>query len=613
VHDPSHVRLAGSTLRRVPGRAAHAFAAVVFASTVLAAPGAPVVGGGRTFYVDGAHGRDGGGGRSWQAAFKTIGRAFGADLVPGDRVLIRAGLYRERPTITRAGTPDKRIVVAGEGEVIVDASSPVTGWQLVSGQVYRARPGFPVIAVVVDDRPLLPAPSPQALAEGRFHVDTATGDLYVWCPGGGDPKTRDVGVVKDDEYEAGLTLKESSHVTIQGLTVRFAGGDGFSVLGDDVRIEGCRVRFNGKSGIGVFGYGKVASAGVQILRNDIYHNMLRNWPRGRYKWGGWASGVNATSPGILCEGNRVYRNGGEGLLAYGGKGGTVIRDNVVFDNWSVNIYVDNQPHAVVTNNLVYCHPPDPHDLSNNGDPEPGDNKSLRRLRPEGIMTADEKYNLEPPANLQDVTIANNVIVNCRRGIAHYAQARGSGLKEVRVLHNTIVVPPVVLPVEHEICGISIPWNDGNNRGSVYRNNIVYASHRATCVLAGGQAPRDRDAFEGTSLDHNLWYHAGSAKPIHWGPGYESVYDMSYEGWKGLPGAPHGAGDVVADPRLRAVATLEEALDKRPADASSPAVDAGVDAGVKEDFSHGPRPVNGRFDMGAFELGATPPAPPGPTR
>ena len=568
-----------------------------------------------TFYVDGAKGDDGNDGRSAETAFRTLARAVAessAPVGPGDRVLVKAGVYRERIAIRKRGLPGAPIVVsaAGDGEVIVDASAPVTGWTAVTGQVYRARPGFKVTAVVVDNQPLLPEPDIASLVEGRFHLDGA-GDLYVWCPGGGSPEGHDLGVVRDDEYQEGVALSDASDVTLYGLTVRFAGGNGISVLGDRVRIEKCRALFNGKAGISVFAYGSTPSANVALVGNEMYHNVLRNWPRGRYKWGGWAMGaVSHGTPGILFEGNVSHRNGGEGLGAYAGRGGSVFRNNVVYDNWSVNIYVDNQPHAVVENNLVYCHTPDPEDLHGNGDPDPSDEKSLRRLRAEGIMTADEKYSLNPPANLSDVLVANNLVLNCRRGFDHYAQAPGSGLKKVRILHNTIVVPDADGPGEAYV-GIRLPWNDGNNADSVVENNVVYATFRSAYLLSGGPDVSAADAFVGLRMGHNLWFHARSTRPFHWGPeGPKS--DLSHADWAALPGTSHADGDITDDPRLRDAKSFSPA-DLAPVDASSPAVDHGTDAGIAMDYAHGRRPAGAGFDMGALELpaaGGPGGAPPG---
>jgi hypothetical protein len=561
---------------------------------------------GRTWYVDAVHGDDVRDGTSEPQAFRTLGRALSdrGSLKAGDTVRMKAGLYRERVRAQRSGNPDRpiRIQAFGNGEVVLDGSAEVTGWTLASGEIYRARIGWKPTAVVVDGRPLIPEASETTLAEGRFAYDAAAGSLAVWCPGGGSPASRTVGVVADDDQQIALFLDHASHVVVEGLSVRFAGGSGIAITGDDVRIERCNVGWNGKHGIVVFSWGDVAAADARIVRNEIHHNMLRNWPRGRYKWGGWGTGASSQgTPGAVFEGNVVYRNNGEGLLAYLGKGGTVFRGNVVHDNWSVNIYVDNQPNARIEGNFIYAEPPDPRDLTNNGDDKPGDGVCMKRLRPTGIMTADEKYGPNPTARLSDVTIANNVVVNCLRGINHYGQAPGSGLKNVKVLHNTIVVPDKQLPGEPPATGIAIPYNGGNNAGSVYRNNIVYATNPETMLL-WSDATSSVEKFLGLQMDHNLWFHATRAKPFHWGEdGRRGDYTLAE--WQALPGLIHGTGDVFADPLLANPGSLD-AEGERPRP-GSPAVDRGVDAGIVLDYSGAPRPANGRFDLGAFEVGSAP--------
>ncbi len=126
-------------------------------------PMAPI-GAGAVYYVDAASGNDGNNGTSEQTAFKTIGRAVNnsaAPIGPGSTVRIKAGLYRERLIITKSGTASQRIVVGayGNGPVVVDGSTAVTGWTQVSGQIYKATPGFKVRAVVVDEEPLFPEKS----------------------------------------------------------------------------------------------------------------------------------------------------------------------------------------------------------------------------------------------------------------------------------------------------------------------------------------------------------------------------------------------------------------------------------------------------------------------
>jgi hypothetical protein len=554
---------------------------------------------GRTLWVDAQRGRSGNDGLSEARPFPTIGVAMGT-LAAGDTVRVKAGLYRERFSIPRSGTPGARIVIGahGDGPVVVDASTAVGGWALVSGQVYQAPVPFVVTAVVVDDQALRPEFSVAALTAGRYYHDPAAKRIYLWIPGGGNPASHDVGVVADDAYQDGIALNNAHHVTLYGLTVRFAGGHGISVLGDGVRVEKCRLRFNGKAGVSVFGYGSTRSSGLEVIRNEVYFNVIRNWPRGRYKWGGWAMGVVSNgTPDVLYEGNVVYRNGGEGLGAYSGSGG-VIRNNVAYDNWSVNIYVDNRPNVVVEGNLVYSHTPRPQDLHNNGDDNPGDGKNLRRLRPDGILTADEKYDLTPPANLAKVTIANNVIVSCRRGISHYAQAAGSALRSVRVLHNTIVTPNELL-AEESAQALTVPWNGGHNSDSVYRNNLVLGGHPQAQLLSS-DGPPGPESFAGLTMDRNLWYHPANGKPFHWGPSGRDGFDLDHATWAALPGPPHGGGDVVADPRLGANAAGPDGGGFRPQPGSE-AIDRGTDAGVAADHCGQPRPGGRAPDIGAFEV------------
>jgi hypothetical protein len=560
-------------------------------------PAVPI-GTGRVFYVDAAAGNDVNDGLSETRAFRTIGRAVSgssAPVAPGDTVRIKAGFYREQLRINKSGTASARIAIGayGNGAVVIDASRAVTGWTLYSGQIYRAKPGFVPTAVVVDGQPLFPEFSAGALIEKRWYYNTATGDLYLWAPGGGNPASHDVGVVTDDQAQEGVFVDSASYVTLYGVTVRFAGGHGVAVIGNSVRVERSRLLFNGKHGLTANPWGSITGTNLAVVKNEVYHNFLRNWPRGRYKWGGWGSGVGSTTPNALYEGNVVHKNGGEGMLSYLAGGGLVVRDNVVYDNWSVNLYVDNEPNAVVENNYVYCHTPDAHDLYNNGDPDPSDNAALKRLRAQGVMTADEDYGVSPAANLHDVTIRNNVIVGCRQGIQHYAAAAGSGLKNVKVLNNTIVVPSAGVPGEPTFSGISIPYNNGNNSGSVYRDNVVYASGAGTYVLNGGESTAD--PFKGISVDHNLWFNTSNSRPFQWGPSYNSY---THAEWLALAGTAHGAGDIYANPQLTNVTDMTDPNTKEPT-SGSPAGGAGMNVGLTYDYNFCARSTTAPT-LGAFE-------------
>jgi hypothetical protein len=565
-------------------------------------PVAPV-GSGRIFYVDAAAGNDSANGMSEGSAFRTIGHALGVGLNPGDTVRIKAGLYRERPVLKRSGIASSRIVVGayGNGPVLIDASTPVGGWTLTSGQIFRASVAGSVTAVVVGDVPLFPEFSQAALREGSWYYDAATKQLYLWCPGGGNPASRSVGVVADDAYSDGFTVQGASYVTLYGLTVRFAGGHGISILGDYVRVEKCRTRFNGKAGINVYRYGTTTSTNAALVKNEIYHNVLRNWPRGRMKWGGWAMGaVSNGTPNCLFQGNVVYRNGGEGLGAYGAPGGAVFRDNVVYDNWSVNIYPSL--NSLSEGNFIFSHQPNTGDLYNNGDTNPADNVNLKRLRPDGVLVADEGT----PVVLDNAVIRNNVIVNCRRGFNNYhgSSAVGSGLKHIQVVHNTIVVPSAPITGEATLAGLVIPYNEGNDVGSRFSNNIVYGGHPDSYLLYRADSPASGDSFAGLTMDHNVWYHSGRNDRLHWGLDWHPAYDYTLDEWKALSGTAHGAGDAFADPLLVDTA-IDDASAARVLD-GSPALGAGAALGVDLDYGGCPRSATAPT-AGAFEAAASPTA------
>jgi hypothetical protein len=596
-------------------------------------PGEPLVtpiGSGTKYYVDDANGNDANDGRSLGTAFRTIGRAFDSHqltLMPGDTILVRGGLYRGGVVLGNAmGAPGNPIVLGpyGDGEVIIDNSPAVTGWTLHAGETYRVTPGFEPVAVVVDNQPLYRETSLAALqaapavagvpAALRYVYDSASGDLYVRVSGG-SPAGRDVGVLKDDRYGVdGITVNNSNYLTLYGLTVRFSSARGINVLGDHVRLERNKVLFNTYAGISGFGYGSTLTTDLQVVKNFAYYNMMGNWPRGRWPYGGWAAGIGlGGAPNVLFEGNISQKSGGEGILAYAGAGAT-FRNNVSLDNFSVSYYFDNRKDGVLEGNVAICHTPTLADVYNN-DLDPADEffaKNVRRLRAEGIMTADEEYSLTPPANLENVLIRNNVVIGCRRGFNHYAAATGSALKNVRFLNNTIIMPTDLLP-EHEydasggtaIAGIVIPWNGGGNTGSVFENNLVVGGYpKAFLLYSEGMPAGQTDKFLGLSLSHNLWYQPNAPSPIHWGADWSSAYDYTHTQWLALSGAAHGAGDLTGDPILVDPGT-DLVADKKP-QSGSPAVDAGIAiAEVLTDFEGLARPQGSAYDIGAFE-GSGPP-------
>jgi hypothetical protein len=556
---------------------------------------------GRNYYVDGKNGSDEGDGSSL-APWKTIGKAFdyySSRPAPGDAVLIKAGVYQEKFWIRSSGAAERPIIVGpfGDGEVIIDASGKVDGWVNYKDKIYKAPCPFKPNAVVMDEKPLFPEFSLDKVNAEKWLYDDKNKVIYVYFPQG-DPLLHDIGVISDNEYNDGVFLNNANHIVFYGITVRFAAGHGISVLGDYNRIEKCNLKFNGKAGVLIWSYGDTKGEGNLVIKNHIYHNMLRNWPRGRYKWGLWVAGGVSGSSNNQFMGNVVHKNGGEGLLTGGRTGGTIFRDNLVYDNWSVNIYIDGSPDCLVEKNFIFCSEPDAGDLYNNGDDNPADGKNFRRLRAEGIMTADESE----PASFKNATITNNFIVNCRRGITHYAKAHDSGLKDVLVAYNTIILPDALGNGE-EFIGINIPFNNGNNKNARFYDNIVYGRHPKTHLLNldTGLSILNKD-FRGVKFAHNLWFHKTNKKSFRVGPKWLDIYAFDFQGWQNkCRSIEQCTGDIYTDPQFTdANSTTVAGLTPKP---DSPAKDNAVAIeGVINDYSGNPRNDN-KPDIGAIETQA----------
>jgi len=478
---------------------------------------------GQTFYVDGKNGNDSWDGRSAElkggksGPFKTIAKAldrYSNRMRGGNTIRIKAGVYRERINVGNLqGAVDEKsrftIGPYGDGEVVIDASDT----HLLRWQPYPGNPALQQAhcdlklgklatepaAVVLDDN--FKASRPVYRLEdvkdfGQWYYDKATKMVYLHTRGN-KPEQHDILVIKKDrdnnDYGVYLT---GSYITVYGLTVRGAASYGIHSYNDFNRIENCTVKYSGKAGIKV--YGKSA----ELLRNHVYGNVMLNWPRGN-TWdtsGGWPNGMTGSSYAHIA-GNIVHDNGGEGIGSMSGAGGLIIENNISYDNWSVNIYVDGQPNDTIRRNLVYCtgvNKSEAIDLdripkwTNAG-------KIYKRMRPEGIMAGDEKATTKT-AQSANHKIYNNIVINCAKGFSYYGQSNGAGLRNFLVANNTIIMPrdPNMGGVW---VGIDLPYNNGNNVDTVIKNNVVvgFRSDTPLVNLGGGENEL------GVRLDHNLYY------------------------------------------------------------------------------------------------------------
>lgn len=190
-----------------------------------------------TYYVDIVAGRDSADGAAPERAWATLARASTADLGPGDRLLLRGG-QRHPGTLTLteqdAGTPAAPVRVGsyGGGRAVVIAG---TGSAVI---VYNAA------GIAVTDLDLVgTGPATNTGSGISFYTDLA-GDRRL------------------------------PYVRVQRLSARGFGASGVSVGGwngltgfSDVIVADVSAVGNGRAGISTFGQRKGANTGVQVIRS----------------------------------------------------------------------------------------------------------------------------------------------------------------------------------------------------------------------------------------------------------------------------------------------------------------------------------------------------------
>jgi hypothetical protein len=607
---------------------------------------------GITYYVDGTNGSDGNNGLTPTTAFKTIAKIIGIDqttfsalIAAGDTVLIRKGLYREGISLinTVSGTAAKPITFGsyGDGEVILDGSAKVGPWAKVgtTGSIWRvanpfASTEFPVM-VVVNEQALKQVPqvtfqspftnAPNAAGTtahlvGLSGVTSGSGkwfydQQFIYADmGGTDPNAADVIVQKYSQDQNHVFFYDKDYLRFKGLTIRGSGSNGVWGYGSNIIIENCDIKFNGKAAVAFL---PLSTPGTNnsVLYSRAFQNVLVNWPRGNNgyalaggSWPGavsWSGNLNA-----VAKGNVVYLNGGEGIASYGTGGGqpsgsTMFEQNVMYDNWSVNMYFDNQPNNTARNNLIFNHPIDFNPATTNFiyvGPEFPYNQLGKFSVCVGL--GDEQTSSDAVSNnytnLANTKVYNNIIAGCRTGILDYGEGPITslyhGMKNTLIANNTIIMPsnPNGFPGTGGVFGIRLQDNTAtngtnNNVGSVIANNIIVGYNNDALIFAGRTGPLlfsvGAEPLRGITLKNNVYFSA-SATPF--GSGSNSTTSYNFASWKTNAGTGQEIGSLNQNPLLQNVAHFQSSAfaryqfrNAKPA-AGSPAIGAGS---TQTDFSN----------------------------
>lgn len=230
-------------------------------------------------------------------------------------------------------------------------------------------------------------------------------------------------------------LDVSASGTAQNRLV-IAGQDavlpGVVVSGNYIVISGLEVSGSISHGILV--------KGRHIIVEDsiVHHSVTENGEVTCLGHGGWGSALKVMMGGedVIFRRNLVYENCGEGIAVTRGVK-VLVENNIVRDNFSVNIYVDNSSYTVVRDNTVYC-----------------TGIYLREQnRPAGIAVAEEFYE-GWGAQRHDNKIIGNQVSNCHSGITSWESEMPTGMEirlliEDNIVFGTIGSLPIALLTRNE--------------------------------------------------------------------------------------------------------------------------------------------------------------------
>lgn len=236
----------------------------------------------------------------------------------------------------------------------------------------------------------------------------------------------------------------------------------------NVRILDNDIHHHVRNGIYVGASTVGISHDMVISGNSVHNNVLENSVHTTD--GGWAAavGVAKTERSTVTR-NKIYNNDGEGIIALRGNYFT-ITDNEIFDNFSVELYIDNARYVTAERNFIYS---------------TGNTRYYRNgYAAAGIMVANETNADMNPSS--DNTIINNIVVGSRWGFYYGSFETGGGLKNTVVAHNTFY------GTQQAIVSIDTDAHSG----SVFQNNIFVQTN-------GTSAPKVAGA--GITFTSNNWF------------------------------------------------------------------------------------------------------------
>ncbi len=265
------------------------------------------------------------------------------------------------------------------------------------------------------------------------------------------------------QVEAG-NYGENVTISRTNLTFRANG----RVITRSIFISGNQINLNGFEVTGSSGHGVNVSGFNVVVENNIIHwNSLSNSSNGKCNstsGGNWQSGLKLSlgADNVTVRNNQVFNNCGEGIAVTRGIN-SVVENNIVYDNFSANIYLDNSRDMIVRGNTVTCSDVNMRDGS----------------RAKGIYLGAEYY-AGWGNQRRNITVFQNSISDCEYGVV-----LGDGYDSGLTANITIDANTILSGTYRSISILS-----SQNQDVVVKNNLIfnsiYVSHPNGVTLINNQ-------------------------------------------------------------------------------------------------------------------------------
>ncbi len=397
--------------------------------------------------------------------FLIIGILLGTWGLPTTYYLSPSGEDGNDGSLTRSfRSMEKAFSVVAEGDTVVFRAGSYTPKTEILLQISRL-----TLKAFENEIPII---------DGQFAVP----DTKVFLAEYKGPTATNDGVVYQagqvfTNYRSSLLVIRGSNVVVDGLYFQRSKGNGLNVAlgGNNVLIKNCKMFSNLQIGLKIEEVNGFQIEDSQMWENASFARFSRqafelNWPLAGIM-------IKASSNGVVSR-CVLYHNWGEALGIWMSRD-CVVEDSHVWDNYAVEIYLDNAHTTTIQRNLVY-HTGDPLFFRNNAPCR-------------GIAIANELYSFYKGAPGAGRTIINNLLygnkVHIGFSIKKGDTTPGGCLSNELIANNTLVDSPLTSK--------SMEFQTGENPHFNTRiaNNLVYNLQKDSISVG---------SHLGLIFDHNLY-------------------------------------------------------------------------------------------------------------